>query len=149
VKLFLGLAFSLAAFLPEGHKTILMSQCLTRQPNYKPIITYMNKASRDIIIRTTKWSKAIQFYTSVLGLPITSRDASIVGFETGSFCLYVEKGPAHGPVFEFLVQDVQATKQKLLTAGCVVLEENPSVPRCYIRDPYGIVFNIGKASSAA
>lgn len=54
------------------------------------------------------------------------------------FLLYVEKGQAHGPVFEFLVPDVQATKRKLLAAGCTVEEEDPSIPRCYIRDPYGI-----------
>jgi catechol 2,3-dioxygenase-like lactoylglutathione lyase family enzyme len=105
----------------------------------------MEKSSRDVIIRTQHWAEAIQFYTSVLGLPVTSRDATIVGFETGSFSLYVEKGDDHGPVFEFLVQNVQATKQKFLAAGCTVVEENPSVPRCYIRDPYGLVFNLGKA----
>ncbi len=105
----------------------------------------MDKSSRDVIIRTQNWSEAIQFYSSVLGLPITSRSATMIGFETGSFCLYVEKGNEHGPVFEFLVQDVQETKQKLVAAGCVVVDENPSVPRCYIRDPYGFVFNIGKA----
>lgn len=66
-------------------------------------------------------------------------------FRTGSFCLYVEKGPEHGPVFEYLVSDVQATKQRLVAAGCVVREEDPSVPRCYLRDPYGVVFNTGKA----
>jgi hypothetical protein len=69
-----------------------------------------------------------------------------MGFETGAFCLYVEKGESHGPVFEFLVPDVQALKQRLVADGCVVLEEDASVPRCYIRDPYGLVFNIGPAS---
>jgi predicted enzyme related to lactoylglutathione lyase len=107
----------------------------------------MDKSTRDVIIRTQNWSEAIQFYSSVLGLPITHRYPTIVGFETGSFCLFVEKGEEHGPVFEFLVRDVQATKQKLLAAGCVLIEENPSVPRCYIKDPYGLVLNIGKAPS--
>ena len=105
----------------------------------------MNKSSRDIIIRTQRWSEAIQFYSSVLGLPITHRNASMVGFETGSFCLYVEKGDDHGPVFEFFVENVQASKEKLLAAGCTLVEEDPSLPRCYIRDPYGVVFNIGLA----
>ena len=50
------------------------------------------KASRDIIIRTEKWSEALKFYGSVLGLPITERSERIVGFETGAFCLYVERG---------------------------------------------------------
>jgi hypothetical protein len=61
--------------------------------------------------------------------------------------LYLEKGDAHGPVFELLVQDIQAAKLKLLAAGCKLQEENPSVPRCYIQDPYGVVFNIGQARS--
>jgi hypothetical protein len=30
----------------------------------------------------------------------------------------------------------------LIAAGCDIAEEDPSVPRCYIRDPYGLVFNI-------
>jgi len=67
-----------------------------------------------------------------------------MGFETGSFCLYVEKGKkSHGPVLEFLVPDVQLTKRKLVAAGCKVVEEDAAVPRCYIRDPYGLVFNLG------
>ena len=103
------------------------------------------RSSRDVIIRTGDWTKATKFYKSVLGLSVTHRSKTIMGFETGSFCLYVEKGKEHGPVFEFLVPDVQAAKRKLVAAGCTVVEENPSLPRCYIRDPYGVVFNIGQA----
>ena len=100
------------------------------------------KASRDIIVRTEKWSEALKFYGSVLGLPITHRSETIVGFETGSFCLYVEQGKEHGPVFDFLVPNIQAAKQQLVAVGCTIIEENPAVPRCYIRDPFGLVFNI-------
>lgn len=102
------------------------------------------RSTRDIIIRTEDWTEAVKFYKSVLGLPVTHRSKTMVGFETGAFCLYVEKGEEHGPVFEFLVPDVQAAKRKLVAAGCTVLEENASLPRCYIRDPYGVVFNIGQ-----
>jgi hypothetical protein len=72
---------------------------------------------------------------------------TLMGFETGSFCLYVEKGKGHGPVFEFLVPNIQAAKRGLLAAGCTILEENASLPRCYIRDPYGLVFNISLANA--
>ena len=34
-------------------------------------------------------------------------------------------------------------------AGCTVQEENRSVPRCYIRHPFGVVFNIGQARTGA
>jgi catechol 2,3-dioxygenase-like lactoylglutathione lyase family enzyme len=103
------------------------------------------KSSRDIILRTEKWSEAIAFYGSVLGLPVAYQEATLVGFESGSFRVYVEKGKEHGPVFEFLVADVAAAKRRLLDAGCTVVEEDPSVPRCYLRDPFGLVFNIGRA----
>jgi predicted enzyme related to lactoylglutathione lyase len=103
------------------------------------------RTSRDVIIRTDAWAKAKKFYGSVLGLKVAHRSKTLVGFETGAFCLYVEKGDEHGPVFEFLVPDVQAAKCRLVAAGCTVMEEDPSLPRCYIRDPYGVVFNIGQA----
>ena len=104
------------------------------------------KASRDIIIRTENWAEALQFYRSVFNLPMMEQGDTIVGFETGSFCLYVEQGKEHGPVFEFLVPDVQAAKQKLVAAGCSVIEEDPGIPRFYIGDPYGMIFNVGQAS---
>ncbi len=100
------------------------------------------RASRDVILRTEAFDEAIRFYESVLGLPIVHRDATLVGFDAGAFRLYVEKGPAHGAVFDFLVPRKQAAKEALIGAGCVLLEEDPSQPRCYLRDPYGLVFNI-------
>ena len=105
-------------------------------------------SSRDVIIRTGNWAEATRFYAEALGLPVTHRSAGMTGFETGGFCLYVEKGPEHGPVFEFLVPDVQAAKRHLIAAGCTVIEENAALPRCYIRDPFGLVFNIGRAPGA-
>ncbi len=91
---------------------------------------------------------AAEFYRSVLGLQITHDSATLMGFETGAFCLYVEQGEAHGPVFEFLVPDVPVAKARLVAAGCAVLEEDASVTRCYLRDPYGMVFNIGRAQQS-
>jgi catechol 2,3-dioxygenase-like lactoylglutathione lyase family enzyme len=105
------------------------------------------QSSRDVIIRTDAWAEATHFYRSVLGLSVTHEGETLMGFETGSFCLYVEKGKGHGPVFEFLVPDIQAAKRGLLAAGCTILEENATLPRCYIRDPYGLVFNISLANA--
>jgi catechol 2,3-dioxygenase-like lactoylglutathione lyase family enzyme len=105
------------------------------------------RSSRDVIIRTPAWQEARAFYASTLGLAISHDSDTLTGFETGGFCLYVEKGPAHGPVFEFLTADVHAAKQRLIAAGCVVIEEDPMLPRCYLRDPFGLVFNIGAAAA--
>jgi predicted enzyme related to lactoylglutathione lyase len=102
------------------------------------------RSSREVIIRTNAWVEATKFYESVLGLSVTLRTGALMGFETGTFCLYVEKGHEHGPVFEFLVTDFQAAKRRLVDAGCTIQEEDPKLPRCYIRDPYGMVFNLAQ-----
>jgi len=104
------------------------------------------RSSREVILRTEKWSEAISFYGSALGLPVAYQDATLVGFETGSFRLYVEKGKAHDPVFEMLVPDLETARQQLLQAGCTVVEEDTAMPRCYIRDPYGFTFNLGRCA---
>jgi catechol 2,3-dioxygenase-like lactoylglutathione lyase family enzyme len=103
------------------------------------------RAGRDVIVRTEDWDAARAHYGSVLGLPVAYESASLVGYEAGAFRIYVEKGPAHGPVFEFLVADVAAARDRLLAAGCELLEEDAALPRCYVRDPYGLAFNIGRA----
>jgi len=122
------------------------SKAMCRYPEV--VVKNAFQSSRDVIIRTDAWADATRFYESVLGLPVSHRSEGLMGFETGAFCLYVEKGDEHGPVFEFLVSDVEAAKRRLIDAGCSIVEESASVPRCYIRDPYGVVFNIGRAPAA-
>ena len=102
------------------------------------------RSTRDVIIRTPAAKAAADFYQRVLGLAVTERFRDIVGFETGTLQLFVEPGDALPAVLDFLVQDVQATKARLVAAGCVIVEENPNVPRCYLRDPFGLMFNLGK-----
>jgi catechol 2,3-dioxygenase-like lactoylglutathione lyase family enzyme len=105
------------------------------------------RSSRDVILRTSQWEQARDFYASVLGLEVVKESDVLLRVETGAIRLFVEKGNSHGPVFDFLVPDVQAAKKRLLAAGCVLIEENPSVPRCYLQDPFGLVFNLGLTAS--
>ncbi len=101
-------------------------------------------STRDVPIQTDTLAEASAFYEKTLGLEVFCREPTLIGLETGAFRLFLDAGPAYGPVFEFLVDDVQAKKAELVAAGCTVEQEDVSVPRCYIRDPYGLIFNIGK-----
>jgi len=105
------------------------------------------RSSRDVILRTERWHEALRFYETVLGFKIVYRDEKLVGFDTGTFVLYVEHGEPHGPVFDFLTPEVQALKTRLIASGCQLLEDNPGVPRCYLQDPFGLVFNLGTRGS--
>jgi catechol 2,3-dioxygenase-like lactoylglutathione lyase family enzyme len=101
------------------------------------------RSTRDVIIRTDAFDKAVGFYETVLGFRVTLRREGLVGFETGAFRLFIERGnPPHPPVFDLRVPDLEAAKKQLTSAGCAVVEEDPRVPRCYVRDPFGLVFNI-------
>ena len=106
------------------------------------------QSSRDVILRTSRWVQAQEFYENVLGFKVTHETDAMLRVDTGAIRLFVEKGEPHGPVFDFLVRDVQAAKRDLLAAGCVLVEEDASVPRCYLRDPFGLVFNLGQTASA-
>jgi len=83
------------------------------------------RASRDVIIRTPNFREAVRFYESVLGLKIVLSGESLVGFDAGEFRLYVEKGSKHGPVFDFLVTDLEAAKDALLSGGCTSRKRIP------------------------
>jgi len=100
------------------------------------------KSTRDVILQVADLDAAAVFYERVLGLEVTTKSPTLVGFEAGAFQLFIEKGPRPGPVFELLVDDVQAAKKELLAKGCRLVEENPSVPRCYLSDPFGLTFNL-------
>ena len=95
-------------------------------------------------MQAEQFIEAVRFYKCVLGFPITYESDTLVGFETGSFCLYIEPGPGYGPVFEFEVADLEAVKKELIDAGCRVEQEDTSVPRCYLRDRFGLTFNLSE-----
>ncbi len=100
------------------------------------------KSTSDVMLRTSDLQDAKEFYNGVLGYAIVSESQRVVGFDTGSFILYFEHGDENGSVFEFEVDDVEAAKNKLLANGCTLIEEDPSLPRCYLRDRFGLIFNL-------
>jgi len=40
------------------------------------------------------------------------------------------------------VPSVAEAKQRLIHQGCEIIKDEPSVPRTYIRDPNGLVYNL-------
>ncbi len=102
------------------------------------------KSSRDVLIQTDKMDVASDFYENVLGFKVFERGEEIVGFETGAFRLFLDDGKPYGPVFEFMVPNLEEAKRKLIKAGCLVEQEDSRIPRCYVRDPFGLIFNLAE-----
>jgi catechol 2,3-dioxygenase-like lactoylglutathione lyase family enzyme len=102
------------------------------------------RSSRDVIIKTPDLAAARAFYGGVMGLTVFMDEPAMIGLETGALRLFVERAPSSGPVLDFLVDDIEAAKARLVGAGCHVVEEDSSIPRCYLRDPFGLTFNIDR-----
>ncbi len=103
------------------------------------------ESTRDVLLQVESLDAAVEFYGTTLGFGVFMKDASMVGLETGAFRLFLEPRPALGPVLELLADNFDDRKTALIEAGCVIVEDDPAIPRCYMRDPFGLVFNLGKA----
>ena len=66
----------------------------------------------------------------------------MIGMHGKNINLFIERGPAFGPVLEVKVTDVALARARLLANGCEVVKEEPSFPRCYVKDPFGLIHNI-------
>jgi catechol 2,3-dioxygenase-like lactoylglutathione lyase family enzyme len=99
-------------------------------------------STTEVMLRTADLEDARAFYSGALGFPIVMDSQRVIGFNTGGFNLYFEHGEPNGSVFEFEVDDVEDAKRRLLAQGCSLVEENPAIPRCYLRDRFGLVFNL-------
>ena len=106
------------------------------------------KSSRDVLIQIKKIDTAAKFYKKVLGFQVIERSEQLIGFETGSFRFFIDKGESYGPVFEFYVPNLDHAKKMLIESGCRIEIEDPRVPRCYIRDPFGLIFNLAEKANS-
>jgi catechol 2,3-dioxygenase-like lactoylglutathione lyase family enzyme len=105
-----------------------------------------NAFNRDILIQAQDPKSAAAFYVDVLGFEVTAEEPNLISLHGRHISLFIEQGPPLGPVLEVMVDSVEAAKRRLLAKGCKIVKDEPEFPRCYIRDPYGLIYNL--ASSA-
>ena len=56
--------------------------------------------------------------------------------------LFFDAGEFRGPIFEFIVPDLEAARAELVTAGCSVIRWEGKGGCCYLQDPFGFWFNL-------
>jgi hypothetical protein len=101
-----------------------------------------NAFGTDILVQAKNPMKAASFYVKQLGFEITGRTSNLVSLHGKNINLFIERGPALGPVLEVTVKSVKETKAKLKKTGCQVMKDEPDFPRCYIKDPNGLIYNL-------
>jgi hypothetical protein len=101
-----------------------------------------NTFGTDILIQAKDPIKAANFYVEELGFEITDKNPKMVGLHGPHINLFIELGPPLGPVLEVTVKSVKEAKARLRKKGCRVVKDEPDFPRCYIKDPYGLIYNL-------
>lgn len=101
-----------------------------------------NTFGKDILIQAQDPKRAASFYCEQLGFEITDESPELICLAGPHVNLYIERGPALGPVLEITVDSVEAARLRLVQRGCEVIKNEPEFPRCYVRDPYGLVYNL-------
>ena len=101
-----------------------------------------NKFGSDILIQAPDPRAAAAFYIEQLGFEITDPNPEMIALCGNHINLYIERGPSIGGVLEVTVDNVAEAGQRLVANGCVVIKDEPDFPRCYVKDPFGLIYNL-------
>ena len=103
-----------------------------------------NSFGTDILIQAPDPAKAAAFYVQQLGFELTGEDPQMMSLHGNNINLFIERGPLLGPVLDVTVEDVAKARKRLVANGCEVVKDEPGYPRTYVKDPYGLMYNITK-----
>ena len=106
-----------------------------------------NSFSTDILIQAEDPRKAASFYVEQLGFEITDEVPHMVSLHGEHINLFIERGPTLGPVFEVTVANLEEAKRRLVKNGCLIVKDEPDFPRCYVQDPFGLIYNLTLAEN--
>ena len=101
-----------------------------------------NKFGADILIQAPDPAVAAAFYVKELGFEITGETTTMISLHGPQINLFIEPGPSLGPVLEVTVKDVEEARARLTSAGCEIVKDEPNLPRCYVKDPFGLIYNL-------
>ena len=108
------------------------------------------KMSPNIAIRTKSPQKTFEFYTQVLGFRHRPANKTHVDIDANPLNLFIiHDDEISGPVMELFVDDLEQARSTLTKQGCTVLRWKGKVQDCYIRDPYGVIFNLWEADDVS
>jgi len=101
-----------------------------------------NTFGTDILIQAQDPASAASFYVEQLGFAITDETPNMISLLGAHINLFIERGPTLGPVLEVTVDSVEEAKHRLVKNGCEIIKDEPDFPRCYVKDPFGLIYNL-------
>ena len=109
-------------------------------------------ANNELALHVADPAAAEKFYTEVLGCVVFNRAPDCVSLTNGALKLYLLRDPApthDGVIPSFSVTNRATALTRLQSAGCALVPIGPHAPgESYVRDPYGIVFDVVERASS-
>lgn len=100
------------------------------------------KLSRCICLTHPEHERMIAFYEDVLGIKVKAVDDHSIELDASPIRLFLDKESTPGTYFELIVPDLEVAKADMLARGCTIVIWGGLGKANYIRDPFGIVFNL-------
>ena len=101
------------------------------------------KMSPNIAVRTDRYQEALDFYQEVFGFENRSQDPALGDFNAAPLRMFViEDNELNGLIHELFVEDLEAAREELVKQGCEVVRWHGKGQDCYIRDPFGVIYNL-------
>ncbi|MFZ0830590.1 MAG: hypothetical protein WCB18_04050 [Thermoplasmata archaeon] len=101
-----------------------------------------NRFGSDILIQVPDPIEAAALYVKNLGVAITDERPDMISLHGDHINFFIERGPAMGPAHEVMADDVAEARGRIVQAGGVVIKDGPEVLRCYVKDPFGLNYNL-------
>jgi catechol 2,3-dioxygenase-like lactoylglutathione lyase family enzyme len=87
-----------------------------------------NSFGTDILIQAPDPKTASAFYVQELGFRITAETPRLISVHGSHINLFIEQGPALGPVLELTVPNVEEAKRRLIKKGCEIVKGRTGLP---------------------
>ena len=101
------------------------------------------KMSPNVAVRTDRYQEALEFYSKVFGFVNRSEDPDLGDFDAAPIRMFViEDAELKGLIHELIVDDLDTAREELVSAGCEVIRWHGKGKDCYLRDPFGVIYNL-------
>ena len=102
------------------------------------------RSNSEVAVHVADLNKAAHFYGDVMGFKLLSRTERQLEFDTGALRLYVnlDSQPLTTMVPSFDVADSEAAREYLQGIGCKPHAVRSQPGLYYVRDPFGLLFDV-------
>jgi catechol 2,3-dioxygenase-like lactoylglutathione lyase family enzyme len=100
------------------------------------------KFSRCIAMQHPEEKQVLEFYRDVIGLEVVEGGPDGVELNADPYRLFLDGKEPRELIMELVVPDLEEARKELVTNGCNVERWEGKGKCCYIRDPFGQLYNI-------